>query len=209
MALTIPIFNDASFSSKFMDIPIVEIPYSGFSHAIGQITIGGKQYSGWLYSTAEHKYISGVPRTVYENSVFLSYQQSRIPSDKRMYFKNGLSAICQEKAMSGSTNGQMQFDTLQYNGSRFTDQNNAVGINDLNQYVVVGFTLQYNGITYIGITRCMNLANGRVPDFTPYIMVESKFWLDALNPAYAYGTGTDITGGTGTGMRVTAHAQPA
>lgn len=199
MALTIPIYNDSSFSSKFMDIPIVEIPYSGFSHAIGQITIGGKQYSGWLFSTGNYRHIQGVPRTAYENSVFLSYLQSRITSDKRLYFKNGLSAMCHEKAMSGSTNGQMQFDTLQYNGSQLTTQNNEVGINNLNQYVVVGFTLNYGGITYIGFTRCLNLANGRVPDFTPYIMVESKFWLDALNPAYAYGTGTDITGGAGSG----------
>lgn len=199
MALTIPIFNDASFSSKFMDIPIVEIPYSGFSQAIGQITIGGKQYSGWLYRSGDFKYISGVPRTAYENSAFLSYLQSRIPSDKRLYFKNGLSAMCHEKAMSGSTSGQMQFDTLQYNGSSVTIQNNESIVNTRNEVVVIGFTLLYNGITYIGFTACLNLADGREPYFEPYIMVESKFWLDALNPAYAYGTGTDITGGTGTG----------
>lgn len=199
MALTIPIFNDSSFSSKFMDIPIVEIPYSGFSHAIGQITIGGKQYSGWVYSSGTFKYIAGVPRSSYENSAFLSYLQSRIPTERRLYFKNGLSAICQERAMSGSSNGVMQFDSLRYNDISVSGQNNESIVNALNEVIVVGFTLQYNGITYIGFTTCLNLADGRTPYFEPYIMVESQFWLDALNPAYAYGTGTDITGGTGSG----------
>lgn len=199
MALTIPIYNDSSFTSKVMDIPIVEIPYSGFSTSLRTITIGGKQYSGWLYSTGEFKYISGVPRSAYENAAFLSYQQSRIDPERRLYFRNGLSAICQERALSGSTNGVMQFDSLQYNGSIVTGQNNESTVNNLNEVVVVGFTLQYNGITYIGFTECLNLADGRVPSFEPYIMLESKFWLDALNPAYAYGTGTDITGGAGSG----------
>lgn len=199
MALTIPIFNDASFSSKFMDVSIVQIPYSGFSTALRTITIGGKQYSGWIYSSGEFKYISGVPRSAYENAAFLSFQRSRIEPERRLYFKNGLSAICQERAMSGSSNGAMQFDTLRYNGSIVTGQDDESTVNDLNQVVVVGFTLQYNGLTYLGFTKILNLANDRIPSFEPYIMVESKFWLDALNPAYDYGTGTDITGGTGTG----------
>lgn len=193
--LTLPIYRDEACTNLFENIPIRDLAYTGFSTPPYTIYIGAKPYSGMLYSSGSLKYLEGVG--LYTDDPFLSWERSRLPSDTRLYFKNGLSVLCQERAESGGSAGAMQFDSIQYRGMVVTGQNNERIVNYLNHPIIVAFRVQYAGLTYIGFSVCQDTISWGY--FQPYILVESKFWEEAFGPSYAYGTGSDIAGGTGSG----------
>lgn len=179
------LYRDRNCTDLFMSIPVVAITGNP-SKAPSILTYKGTEYKyfDWENSVLIHD----VP--IIKSNPPLVTSRNRVTTQTTMYFKNGVSVHVLESTEQG------RFEHFLFGQNDLSPSNNS-GASAENPAKLFAISFIYEGAKYIGFTGWIQ--GNQSSYFRPICCVESRFWTDAIKPAYDYGSKPDDDGGQGTG----------
>lgn len=194
----IAVYADAACTIPLANVQAADIPdLGGFGYSESTVTIGQKEYhrlSGYI-----------TVATLRTQPIFAS-EWNRYPNGGTVYYKNNSQQTVTEKKW---TTGTADFIVgAIVSGSTTVVQGASVTLNNTRTFAEAYLVrYPYNGRHYIGYIM---VTAGSFSSSLSFHGVEDKFWEDAKNNPYSYGTEPKDDGGQGIGdMTATGvHSSP-
>lgn len=183
----IAVYSDAACTLPLANVQAADIPdLGGFGYSESTVTVGQKQYhrlSGYI-----------TVATLRTQPIFAS-EWNRYPNGGTVYYKNNAQQSVTEKKWTTGTTDFIIGAIV--SGSTTVVQGASSTLNNTRTFAEAYLVrYPYNGRHYIGYIL---VTAGHFGDALAFYGVEDKFWEDAKNNPYSYGTTPKDDGGQGIG----------